>query len=148
MEIGDRSRKTVDGKVSTSDYTAFKQTFEVIMQFMSEYKKSSHDKDESSSQTPQEPMAIDGEKNSIICRCALASVPKEVLRGFTPVTHSSIKTFRFLPIQQLRNSLQRWHPSYVSSGFGCLLRVVRFPGVNRTRPSRFKNGDSRNLSHS
>jgi hypothetical protein len=66
---------------TTIDFQAFKQTFEALSYFISEYKSSPHQKgidEETGTSSPREPMEIDGDKMLITCRCNLSTNAKEV----------------------------------------------------------------------
>ena len=78
VEIGKRSHKSVDGKVPPPDAFSFRQTFEALGYFLSEYKKSSHDKADEVITSSPERMEVEGDKKTITARCTQSPGPKDV----------------------------------------------------------------------
>jgi hypothetical protein len=79
VEIGNRMRRNVEKPASQQDFFSFKQTFDALSLFLSEYKKSVHETaDDDITPSSAETMDIEGEKKAIIARCTQSPGPKEV----------------------------------------------------------------------
>src|SRR6202022_4874519 len=79
VEIGRRTRRSFDGKISMADHLSFNYTFDALIFFLKEYKGSVHNKgDEESSPASAETMEIDGDTKMITARCTQTPGPKEV----------------------------------------------------------------------
>lgn len=83
VEIGNRHRKT-DATPSNQDLYNFRATVDTLSQFLTDYKKSVHEKDESSTPSSTSDSMDIEEKKVIIARCTQSSGPKEVSLFFYP----------------------------------------------------------------
>lgn len=77
IELGSRFRKS-DPNAQNQELYNFRMTLEALSQFLTDYKKSVHEKDDGSTPASTESMDIEGGKNAIIARCAQNSGQKDV----------------------------------------------------------------------
>ena len=79
VEIGNRPRKSFDGRITHQDYCAFKATLDTLGLFLNDYKKSVHEKaDDETTSASTEIMEVDGDKRIIVARCHQTPGPKDV----------------------------------------------------------------------
>jgi len=77
IELGSRFRRS-DPIPPNQELYNFRTTFEALSQFLIDYKKSVHEKDDGSTPASTESMDIEVEKKAIIARCAQHSGQKDV----------------------------------------------------------------------
>lgn len=141
IEIGNRHRKT-DATPSNQDLYNFRATVDTLSQFLTDYKKSVHEKDESSTPSSiSDSMDIE-EKKVIIARCTQSSGPKEVSLFFSPINDSTV-IFSSLLIPQSKYSKRLLHRNYLFSVSVYLRKAVKLIEKNQNRLKLFKNGDSK-----
>ena len=142
--IGNRYQQT-NSPPSNADLYNFKATCDTLSQFLSDYKKSVHEKGEPSTPSPaSESMDVE-EKKIIIARCN--SGQKEV----SPIpyrTNHSTAISRSLQIPLLKYSKRLLRLSYLLSDSVYSLKVVKSRERNLNRLKLFKNGDSKSSKQS
>jgi hypothetical protein len=83
VAIGDRNRKGLDPR-NHSEFCSFKATFETLSMFLTDYKKSVHEKDEELTPASTEVMDVEPDKKAIVARCTQSAGPKDVPRLTQP----------------------------------------------------------------
>ena len=146
VEIGNRHRKA-DAVPSNQDLYNFRATFDTLSQFLADYKKSVHEKEESSTTSSiSDSMDIE-EKKVIIARCTQNSGQTEVF-PFPSLTNDSIAIFNFLQIPQSKYFKRLLPRNYLFFVSAYSLKAVKLLEKNRNRLKLFKNGDSKILKPS
>lgn len=77
IELGTRFWRS-DPIPANQELYNFRTTLEALSQFLTDYKKSVHEKEDESTPASTESMEIEVEKKAIIARCALHSGHKDV----------------------------------------------------------------------
>jgi hypothetical protein len=76
VALGNRNRKGLDPR-NHSEFCSFKATFETLSMFLTDYKKSVHEKDEEITPASTEVMDVDPDKKAVVARCTQST--KDVL---------------------------------------------------------------------
>jgi hypothetical protein len=77
VEIASRYHESIDIPTH-QELCDFRSTFDTLTQFLSDYKRSVHEKDEGNTPAPSDSMDIEGEKKVIVARCTQNTGQKEV----------------------------------------------------------------------
>jgi hypothetical protein len=80
VALGNRNRKGLDPR-NHPEFCSFKATFETLSMFLTDYKKSVHEKDEEITPASTEVMDVDPDKKAVVARCTQST--KDVPPRFT-----------------------------------------------------------------